>query len=296
MYNALTPLFNHVTAADLNADFKPEPVGAAVTGPLTPEAVPHPGVTILRDQYNVPHIYGATRDDVTWGSGWVVAEDRGLLLQEARYDALVAAIDAPGLSALGLIAQPRDLQADARRPRTRSPSRRTRCWPAGAEGREVLHDIDVYLEGINAYNAINSPSTPPFTRTDIYAFNALKDQFVGEGGGQQTANGEFLSSLEQRLGAKKGFKVWNDLREANDPEAPASVPGHVQFQPPPKSLSGNVMLAPNSLTSGASDALAVQRDFKGHASQRAAGVRPSARPRTIRSWSPVRRSATTTRA
>src|SRR5690349_20754767 len=54
MYNALTPLFNHVTAADLNADFKPAGVGTGVTGPLTPEAVPHPGVTVLRDAYGVP--------------------------------------------------------------------------------------------------------------------------------------------------------------------------------------------------------------------------------------------------
>ena len=28
-----------------------------------------------------------TRDDVTWGAGWVEAEDRSLLLSEARYDA-----------------------------------------------------------------------------------------------------------------------------------------------------------------------------------------------------------------
>ena len=34
MYNALTPLFNHVTTADVFADFKPEPVGVAVTEPL----------------------------------------------------------------------------------------------------------------------------------------------------------------------------------------------------------------------------------------------------------------------
>ncbi len=45
MYNALTPLFNHVTTADVFADFKPEPVGVAVTGPLTPDPdrPTHPG-------------------------------------------------------------------------------------------------------------------------------------------------------------------------------------------------------------------------------------------------------------
>jgi acyl-homoserine lactone acylase PvdQ len=267
MYNALTPLFNHVTTADVFADFKPEPVGVAVTEPLTPDPDPptNPGVTILRDPYNVPHVYGATRDDITWGAGWVEAEDRNLLLSEARYDAEVAAVDAPGVSALGLIAGLQTFKPTAQLQNTIAQQTNA-LLAAGAPGRAVLHDIDVYLQGINAWYAKYSPTTSPFTRVDIYAFNALKDQFVGEGGGQQAVNGEFLAGLQQHLGATKGMEVWNDLREAYDPEAPVSVPGHVQFQPRPKSLSGNVMLAPNSLTSSASDALAVDREFKIHAS------------------------------
>ena len=101
MYDGLTPLFNHVSAADLKRFFKPETLGVATPGPTTVET-PRPGVQIVRDAYHVAHIHGVTRDDVTWGAGWEIAADRGLLLQEARYDSLVAAIDAPGLSALGL--------------------------------------------------------------------------------------------------------------------------------------------------------------------------------------------------
>ena len=67
-------------------------------------------------------------------------------------------------------------------------------------------------------------TAPPFTRNDIYALNALKDQFVGEGGGDEAVRSEFLSALQRKFGAKRGRAVWNDLREANDPEAPASVP------------------------------------------------------------------------
>ena len=110
---------------------------------------------------------------------------------------------------------------------------------AGADGRAVLHDIHVYLDGINAYIDDHGHKLGPFTTwqvhpVDIYAFNALKDQFVGEGGGNQAVRSEFLSALRRRLGAKRGTKVFNDLREANDPEAPRSVPGHVQFQPRPR--------------------------------------------------------------
>ena len=60
-------------------------------------------MTIVRDKYDVPHITATTHAGGVWASGWIAAEDRGLLLSEARYDSLVAAIDAPGLSAIGLV-------------------------------------------------------------------------------------------------------------------------------------------------------------------------------------------------
>lgn len=266
MYNALTPLFDHVTAAAVVNDFKPEPVGVVgAAGPITTEVVPRPGVTIYRDSFDVPYVYGVTGDDVTWGAGWVVAEDRGLLLQEARYIGRLAAIDAPGLSAINLIGNLASFTPSAQT--EREVSKQTSALLAhGAKGAEVLHDIDVYLEGINAYYAAHGGGGAPFTRTDVYALNAVKDQFVGEGGGQQALNAQFLSALERRLGSRRGFAVWNDLREAYDPEAPASVPGHVALQPRPKNRSGNVLLDPGSVSAAARSALAVQARYRGHAS------------------------------
>ncbi len=265
MYNALTPLFDNVSASSVVADFKPEQLGiAGAPQPVTLEAVPRPGVTIYRDAYDVPYVYGVTHDDLTWGAGWVLAEDRGLLLGEARHISRLAAIDAPGLSAINLIGNLASFTPSAQTERELS-GQTAALLAAGAKGRDVLHDIDVYLEGINAYFAAHGGGTP-YTRTDIYAFNALKDQFVGEGGGNQAANSELLSALERGLGARRGHSVWNDLREAYDPEAPASVPGHVQFQPRPRSTAGNVQLDPGSLSSTARAALATTAAFRGHAS------------------------------
>ncbi len=265
MYDALTPLFSHVTDAQLPQFFKPDTLGVATPGPVSHESVPRTGVTITRDGYDVPHIDGKTRDDVTWGSGWVLAEDRGLLLSQARYDSLVAAIDAPGVSALGLVSGLKNFKPSAQT--ENEVSKQTNVLRAhGAKGRAVLHDIDVYLQGINAYLQIHNPTEAPFTRTDIYAFNALKDQFVGEGGGDETPGAEFLSGLQHKLGAKRGLKAWHDLREANDPETPVSVPGRVQFQPPPTSTKGNVILDNNSLSATATQALRTQRKSRGQAS------------------------------
>ena len=264
MYNALTPLFDHVQPSDLNTDFKAEPLNIQnAPAPVTTESVPHAGVTVYRDAYNVPYIYATTYDDYTWAAGWIEAQDQGLLLGEARYLGRLAAIDAPGQSAVGLIGNLASF----------TPSRQTENEVAkqtgallayGARGRAVLHDIDLYLQGINAYQAAHGGGTP-YTRTDIYSYNAIKDQFVGEGGGNQAPNAQFLSSLQRSLGARKGYAVWNDLREANDPEAPASVPGHVQFQPPPTSMTGNVVLDANSLSPAARRAVAADEP-RAHAS------------------------------
>ncbi len=60
--------------------------------------------------------------------------------------------------------------------------------------------------------------------------------------------------------------MWNDLREANDPEAPASVPGHVQFQSKPRTDSGNVTLDAGSLSTSATQAIAAADQPRAHAS------------------------------
>jgi acyl-homoserine lactone acylase PvdQ len=272
MYNALTPLFNNVTDTDLTNDFKAEPLNVAdAPGPTTQESVPHAGVTVYRDAYNVPYIYGTTYDDLTWAAGWIEAEDQGLLLQQARYVGRLAAIDAPGYNTVNLIASLASFKPSAQT--EHAVGEQTNALLAqGAKGRAVLHDLRLYIQGINAYIAAHNDTlgifgnVAPFTLTDIYAFNAIKDQFVGEGGGNQAANSEFLAAVEQRLGKERGFAVWNDLREAYDPAAPASVPGHVELQPRPKSMAGNVLLDPGSLSASVRTALASTSRYSPHAS------------------------------
>jgi Penicillin amidase len=177
----------------------------ASDGPATPETVPYPGVTIIRDRFDVPHVTATTHDGGVWAAGWIAAEDRGLLLEQARYNARVAAIDAPGLSAIALVSGLKAFK----------PSRQTEAvvsrqpqvlLHAGREGRDVLHDIDTFVSGINAYRKQNGPAgIPPWTRNGVYALNALKDQFLGEGGGDEAARSQFLGGLERRLGVSKGF-------------------------------------------------------------------------------------------
>jgi hypothetical protein len=171
MYNALTPLFDHVSQNDLFTDFKSEKLSVDTDGPTTQEQVPFPGVTLLRDRFNVPHIYASTHVGGVETAGWVLAEDRGLLLEQARYNSRVAVIDAPGLSAIGLTAGLQSFKPSAETEAVVSKETKA-LKKAGKEGKAVLRDIDSFIAGINAYlAAIHSPNAP-WTRNDVYSVNA----------------------------------------------------------------------------------------------------------------------------
>jgi hypothetical protein len=73
MYDGLTPLFDDVRKADLFTYFKSEGLGVGPDGPTTAEPVPRPGVRIVRDKYNVPHVTGATHDDGVWAAARIAA-------------------------------------------------------------------------------------------------------------------------------------------------------------------------------------------------------------------------------
>jgi Penicillin amidase len=241
MYDGLTPLFGSVAPSDLTTYFKSEKFGLAGL-PLVRTETPRSGLTIKRDSFDVPHLYAKTRDELTWGAGYVAGEDRHLLINEARGDARIAAIDAPGLSAFGLVTSLK----------TFVPSAQTEAYVArqtnvlqhaGPKGLQALHDIDMYVAGVNAWYADHGGvPNPPVGRNDVYAVNALAGQLFGRGGGAEIRSSMLLNALQTRLGAKRGFTLWNDLRSRNDPETPVTADGRFPYDRGPKSRSGNVII------------------------------------------------------
>ncbi|MEZ5075226.1 MAG: penicillin acylase family protein [Solirubrobacterales bacterium] len=243
MYDGLTPLFDDVSAGDLTTYFKSEALNSLGSdGPGTIETIPgHPGITITRDAYGVPHVEASSYDEGVFAAGWIAAEDRGLLLQQARWNARVAAIDAPGLSAIGLVTQ---LKNFAPSEQTEDVvAQQTQALKAqGKEGRKVLHDIDTFIAGINGFYDEQGSSVAPFTRNDIYALNALKDQFLGEGGGDEARRTQFYAGLRDRLGAKRGMKVFNDLRQFKNKGVPTTIDGKFPYGRIPAKHKGNVII------------------------------------------------------
>src|SRR4051794_31914775 len=248
MYDGLTPLFNHVTAGDLTTYFKPETFGTAGQCPCRTESVPHPGIKIVRDRFNVPHITGRNKLDLDWAAGWIAQEDRGLLLAQARYPARFAALDAPGIDAFGLVTSLKAVtitkQADAIINREQTSALKAQ----GAEGRALLRDIDQYVLGLNARLKAEKSTQKPYTRVDVYSANALAGQIFGQGGGDESRRSMLLNSLQTRMGAGPGMTVWNDLTEHMDEDTPTTISQRFPYEEVPANATGNAIIDNGSMT------------------------------------------------
>ena len=216
MYDRLTPLFRDVTDAQLvpSADGTGFYKSAALVDENDPSLITNdtvagtaPGVgavsaRIKRDAYGVPHIYSDTDAGVTFAAGYVTAQDRSLLLDQARANAVAALIDMPGVPAIQLVLglytyKPTKKVLDE------ATALQTKSIEAqGAPGRQLLSDIDVYLAGINLWYSQNSPSDARRSRAPTSTPSTrLKSQFLGQGGGEEVANASFLDAARSKLGA-----------------------------------------------------------------------------------------------
>ncbi len=240
LYDGLTPLQGNVTAADITRFYKPETLGLGGAKAVRVER-PAGGVTIYRDAYDVPHVYGKTRADTEFGAGWATAEDRGLDLQLLRGPARISALDVPGYDAFSVALSGRQFAPSAQTEAFLSSQVKLAQQTAG--GRQVLADVDSYLRGINAYFKQQGGFVTPFTRNDIIAIGTLIGAVFGAGGGHEAQSAEFLSALQQRLGAANGLATWNDLREQQDPEAPTTIATSFPYESSPAGVGpGNVTI------------------------------------------------------
>ena len=212
------------------------------------------GLKILRDSNDIAHIYGRTRDDVMFGSGWVAAEDRGLLLLEGIGPAYLATLDVPGINPFSLVTSARSFTPSVQTirfvARQEDVLRR-----AGAKGRRVLRDLQDWIDGINAYEASPGQAGVKLPRaklTDAIAGFAFIGSIFGNGGGNEVANSDFLARLQARLGVSAGTKVFRDLREVNDPEAPTTIAKAFPYDGVPTGPTpGAMVIDPGSQSSSA---------------------------------------------
>jgi acyl-homoserine lactone acylase PvdQ len=243
MYDALTPLFDNVQYKDLPKYFKSEKLNPNADGPLKFEpGVTNPDVTILRDRFDVPHVKAKTYSAGIWAAGWIAAKDRAILLLLARTAGCAAAIDAPGITAIGLIGAGQNFVPSAQT-EAEVAKQADALRAKGRAGRAVLRDIDTFVSGMNAYLDARSPLTERWDRNDIFCLNSLKSQFLGQGGGDEARRSQFLGGLIDRLGIRQGWLVFNDLRQQKNNGSPTTIDGNFPYALMPRNgRDGSVVL------------------------------------------------------
>jgi len=270
LYDALTPLQGNVTTADLEKYYLSERFG--VTGPVVREEPLGPGLVIKRDKNDIPHVYGQTRDQVMFGSGWVAAEDRGLLLKMAVGPSFAATLDIPGINPFGLLLTGREFT-----PSTQTVNfvnaQKSVLLERGPKGEQVLKDLEDWAAGVNAFEETFKEllpaqlQVPHLTATNAIAGFALIGSIFGNGGGNEVTNSNFLAKLRAKLGREQGSKVFRDLREVNDPEAPVTTTKPFPYDGVPTGPTpGVVVIDPGSMSSSAAQAASVARAAKRKAS------------------------------
>jgi acyl-homoserine lactone acylase PvdQ len=270
LYDALTPLYDQVSAKDVTRDFKAEPLWSGSEKAARVEK-PGRGVKILRDSFDVPHVFGKTESAVFYGAGYAAAEDRGVLMELARYPGRLACIDAPGYDAFGVALSGKQFQPSAA---TENLLAQEIGFLTGKVGLQELADLDAYVAGINAEYKGANLDVKPWTRQDVVAMTCLLGARFGAGGGDETRRSEFLKALQAKLGNAKGLSVFNDLREQNDAGAPTTLTKAFPYGPqtPGAPGAGNAVVddasvaAPSSSLGAMSNAILVsaKRSTTGH--------------------------------
>jgi acyl-homoserine lactone acylase PvdQ len=248
LYSGLTPLRDNISMDDINSHFLPE--NFAPIGSTHEEDTGRPGLHLIYDSYNIPHIYGETRDDVAFGAGWATARDRGLLISLGRGPARAAVADIPNLDAFSLVTSAQEFVPSKYTEKLVTKQKQLMVDTYGKKGKEIISDAQAYADGINAYWDANDIDEAPATVDDVFAVTAFIGSIFGAGGGGEAANSDLLAKLEQSLGTNQGFEAWDDVMLADDPEAPTTI--DKRFNYPVLTggkVKGSVVVDPGSIVS-----------------------------------------------
>ncbi len=179
-----------------------------------------------------------------YGSGWIANKDRGLLLEAGLGPAFVAALSPPGLNAFELLLTQRSFTPSKAGEEFVSNQVST-LRSKGPDGEQVIEDLEAWCEGVNAAGGL-----PHVGLAQAIAGFAFIGSIFGNGGGGEVTNSNFLARLEAKFTETEGLKIFHDLRESNDPEAPTTIntPFPYDKEPAGKPPAGSAVIEPESLS------------------------------------------------
>ena len=252
MYDALGKVSpGTLSESDLTTYYKNGRLGVADADVVSTES-PRAGVTIRRDTFGVPHIKGVTDADVAFGSGYANIQDRMFLTDVLRHVGAARSAEFLGPSAGNQAADADQLRSAAYTTAQAEAQITSVVQRYPGEGQRLLDQLDAMIAGMNAaqqalcpasvlvpipgstgvgfgvdcpveYAVLQKPPTP-YTRADIVYIASLVGGIFGKDGGGEEANARWFQQLRAKYGDATARKVFDDLREKNDPEAPTSSP------------------------------------------------------------------------
>jgi acyl-homoserine lactone acylase PvdQ len=255
MYRTL-PMAGDLSDADLPQYFKSEAFGVAPED-VEREETPKDGVRILRDGFGVPHIFGDTRADAMFGTGYVTAEDRLFMIDVLRHYGRGRLSELLGASEANIDID-RSMYLVAGYSEEELQQQVDRGRSLGSIGEQIYADGQAFIQGINAriQEVILNPSLMPaeypalqlvpkeWKLTDVVAVATLIQAIFASGGGGELANAEFLNRAAARLGSSKSRALYRDLRSAEEPEAPITTEASFKYMAP-ASVSNRAVAMPD---------------------------------------------------
>ncbi len=247
MYDALNTIDpTTLTDGQLTSYYKSAPLDPPA-GTVVKTEHPKAGVTIKRDKFGVPYVYGTTDNDTAYGAGYAGTEDRMFVMDALRYAGSGHYSELLGATKDNL-AQDADLLRQADYTPAEANAQLDNLAKSSAQGKVLVDRLDAFVAGVNAARkalcpTVTAPSCPtpyrllhltptPYTRADIVYAGALIGGIYGRGGGQEAQNGLFLRQLQAKLGDVLGRKVLNDLQDPLDPSAVVTDPGQQPYGQP----------------------------------------------------------------
>ncbi len=256
MYDALNHADLGGLSEDLSSYYKDAPLTLADADAVRVDR-PKDGVVVRWDDVGVPYIEGATREDAAFGSGYAGTRDRMFLMDLLRHVGAARAAEFLGPSEANVAMDQEQLRAAYYTEEEAAAQIEQAAERFGEEGVRLVAALDAYLEGINAAQEEMCPGlvvgpecpveyaalgrTPePWTRADVVYVASLVGGIFGKGGGAEFENSRWLQQLEAQFGPEEAQRIFDDLRLADDPQAPttASTPAPYGGGPVDPTLPG----------------------------------------------------------
>ncbi|MPY78239.1 MAG: hypothetical protein GEV04_07040 [Actinophytocola sp.] len=240
--NTLTP--EQIRNADLTEFYKPETFTTPQEGEWSRPQQTFPerhDLSITWGEHGVPHIKGKTDQDVAWGAGYAGTLDRMFLMDVLRHAGAARSAEFLGATESNIAMDQQQLRLAPYTPAEARDQMAAAVGRYGEEGRRLLDIADAFIAGINAAQREMCPGLLPvgpecpveyaalqkkpreWTRADVVYVASLVGGIFGKGGGAEFGNAQWFQKLREKFGEAEARKVYDDLRNKENPESPVTV-------------------------------------------------------------------------